>query len=111
MHSSPQKVKARNVLDVLYSSLEDHQVNTGAENEVRYKLIIDPSEDSSLVRLLFSSGVLQREKTRVYVCSDFPGDAQLQKVLEDEKFACTYVDIWVDSACHGLCMPIIVRLP
>jgi len=80
VHSSPQKVKARNVLDVLYSSLEDHQVNTGAENEVRYKLIIDPSEDSSLVRLLFSSGVLQREKTRVYVCSDFPGDAQLQKI-------------------------------
>ena len=111
VHSSPQKVKTCNVLDVLYSSLQDHQVNTGAENEVRYKLIIDPSEDSSLVRLLFSSGVLQREKTRVYVCSDFPGDAQLQKVLEDEKFACMYVDIQVERACYGLCMPITVRLP
>ena len=75
-------MKPRNILDVLYSSLSDHPVDSGAENEVRYKLIIDPSEDGSLVRLLFSSGVLQRENTRVYVCSDFPGDAQVQKVQD-----------------------------
>ena len=79
VHSSPEKVESRNILDILRSSLNDHAIS-GAENEVRYKLIIDPSEDGSLVRLLFSSGVLQRENTRVYVCSDFPGDAQLQKV-------------------------------
>ena len=51
-----------------------------SENEVRYKLIIDPSEDDSLIRLLFSLGVLARENTRMYVCSDFPGDSQIQKV-------------------------------
>ena len=79
VHSSPDKVEPRNILQVLHSSLSDHAIS-GAENEVRYKLIIDPSEDGSLVRLLFSSGVLQRENTKVYVCSNFPGDVQLQRV-------------------------------
>ena len=83
-------MKPRNILDVLYSSLSDHPVDSGAENDVRYKLIIDPSEDGSLVRLLFSSGVLQRENTRVYVCSDFPGDAQVQKVQDGR----IYVNIY-----------------
>lgn len=84
MHSSPDKVEARNILAILGNSLRDHPEETGAENEMRYKLIIDCSEDNSVVRLLFSTGVLNREKTRMYMCSDFHGDSQLQKV-------CTFV--------------------
>ena len=71
---------SRNILDILVSSMLDHPEDAGAENEMRYKLIIDSSDDGSLVRLLFSTGVLLRSNTRVYVCSDFPGDAELQKV-------------------------------
>ena len=71
------------MLDTLVASLLDHPVECGSENEMRYKLIIDSSEDGSLVRLLFSTGVLERDKTRIYMCSDFPGDAQLQKVREE----------------------------
>ena len=81
VHSSPEKVEPRNILDILCSSIMDHPEDAGAENEMRYKLIIDSSDDGSLVRLLFSTGVLHRRNTRVYVCSDFPGDAELQKVL------------------------------
>ena len=76
-------MKCRDILEVLQDSLEDrpkHKCRDMAEAEVRYKLIIDPSEDDSLVRLLFSFGVLQRKETRMFVCSDFPGDSQLQKV-------------------------------
>ena len=51
-----------------------------AENEVRYKLLIDTSEDESLVRFLFDFGVLDRSQTRIYVCSSFPGDLPEQKV-------------------------------
>ena len=51
-----------------------------AENEVRYKLLIDTSEDESLVRFLFDFGVLDRSLTRIYVCSSFPGDLPEQKV-------------------------------
>ena len=79
------QVKRRNILEVLKDSLEDHPQRHGqdmAEAEVRYKLIIDPSEDDSLVRLLFSFGVLKREETRMFVCSDFAGDSHLQKVTE-----------------------------
>ena len=63
--------------------MENHLQQQGwdmAEAEVRYKLIIDSSEDDSLVCLLFSLGVLQRKETRIFVCSNFPGDSQLQKV-------------------------------
>ena len=73
-------VQQRSILTVLQESLQDCSEREGGENEVRYKLIIDPSEDSSLVRLLFRFGVLQRNNTRIYVCSNFPGDNQLQKV-------------------------------
>ena len=76
-------MQCRGILEVLKDSLGDRppqQDQNMAEAEVRYKLIIDPSEDDSLVRLLFSFGVLQREKTRLFMCSDFPGDSQLRKV-------------------------------
>ena len=80
---SMNQVQCRGILEVLKDSLEDRPQQQGrdmAEAEVRYKLIIDPSEDDSLIRLLFSFGVLQRKETRIFVCSDFPGDSQLQKV-------------------------------
>ena len=79
---------------MLKDSLEDLPQKQGqdmAEAEVRYKLIIDPSEDDSLVRLLFFFGVLQREKTRIFMCSDFPGDSQLQKVIVHECIMYMYV--------------------
>ena len=84
IQSSTDKLQCRSILEVLKDSLDDHPQQQGqdmAEAEVRYKLIIDPSEDDSLVRLLFYFGVLQREETRVFMCSDFPGDTQLQKVI------------------------------
>lgn len=77
------QVQCCGILEVLQASLEDRPQQFSrdmAEAEVRYKLIIDPSEDDSLVRLLFSFGVLQRKETRMFVCSNFPGDSQLQKV-------------------------------
>ena len=74
-------VTHRQILDILHASLADRPNDANrTENEVRYKLIIDPSEDDSLVRLLFTFGVLDRQNTRVFVCSDFPGDTHLQKV-------------------------------
>ncbi len=71
----------RNVLEVLKESLNDHALSSGdvfrmgIQSEVRYKLIIDPSEDGSLLRLLFGFEILDTTKTKVYVCSDFPGSS------------------------------------
>ena len=77
-----EDVPQRRILEVLRDSMQDRPqaMQDLTENEVRYKLLIDPSEDDSLVRLLFSFGVLERENTRMFVCSDFPGDGQLQKI-------------------------------
>ena len=72
--SSSIKVKQREVLEVLKESLTDHPKDLCAENGVRYKLIIDSSDDGSLVRLLFSIGVLNRRSTRIHACSKFLGD-------------------------------------
>ena len=80
MNANMDDLKPRSVLKVFDESLRDRSYGTSAYNEVRYKLIIDPSEDDSLVRLLFHCGVLKEEKTHLYMCSDFPGDGQLQKV-------------------------------
>ena len=86
--SSLDGMVQRSVLDVLRESLHDRPHVMGAENEVRYKLIIDPSEDDSLVRLLFTFGVLERDKTYLYMCSDFPSDGQSQKVSYSLTVSC-----------------------
>ena len=99
MGTEPDKVIQRGILEILEESLRDRPQQGSvelerdqfrdtkpevrdqrSENEVRYKLIIDPSEDDSIVRLLFSFGILKRDMTRMFVCSDFPGDSQLQKI-------------------------------
>ena len=71
------KVRRRNAVDVLKDSLRDAPT---IQDEVRYKIIIHSSEDDSLVRLLFQFKILERQNTRIYMCSDFPGDSDLQKV-------------------------------
>ena len=98
-----ENLKRRSIIEILCDSLADkpycndshgdlHRVGSkrmqqqsspscdNTQNEVRYKLIIDPSEDESITQLLFMFGILQRENTRTYMCSDFFGDGQLQKV-------------------------------
>ena len=79
----------RQVLEVLQESMRDRPQASQdlTENEVRYKLLIDPSEDDSLARLLFSSGVmdqkilrLDKKNLRLFVCSEFPGDGEVQKI-------------------------------
>ena len=67
-------IKKRLILTILRDSIADRL------NEVRYKLFIDPSEDDSLVQLLFTFGILDRPKSQIFVCSEFPGDTYLQKV-------------------------------
>ena len=47
---------------------------------MRYKLIIDPSKDNSLIRYLFKFGVIQKDSTRMFMCSDIFGEQEVQKV-------------------------------
>ena len=77
--------KQRNTVEVLQESLADLSLaqsgdNDGVEAEVRYKLIIDTSDDDSMTRLLFMYGVLDQSSTRTFTCSDFPDDGDIQKV-------------------------------
>ena len=77
MNVSTSKVRRRDAIVVLQDSLRDAPT---IQDEVRYKIIIHTSEDDSLVRLLFQFKILERQNTRIYMCSDFPGDSELQKV-------------------------------
>ena len=83
---------SRNIIEVLKESLQDTSIrpvtrkNKGGEEEeelveVRYKMIIDPSEDDSLTRLLYHYNILDIHNTRMFIGSDFPGDGELQKVI------------------------------
>ena len=82
MGTTLDDLKPRNIIEILKKSLSDKQSPSDHDtiNEVRYKLIVDPSEDESVTRLLFMFGILERKNTRTYICSDFLGDGQLQKV-------------------------------
>ena len=73
------------------SSDDQSTSSDDAQDEVRYKLIIDPSEDESLTRLLLMFDILKSDNTRTFMCSNFPGDSQLQKVfLYVECMSCTF---------------------
>ena len=74
---STSDVRRRDTVQILKESLGDAPT---IQDEVRYKIIIHASEDDSLVRLLFQFKILERQNTRIYMCSDFPGDSELQKV-------------------------------
>ena len=78
----PQVVKDVSENEGMLSSMQGKPLATKdlSENEVRFKLIIDPSEDDSLIRLLFTIHAMDRENTRLFVCSDFPGDSEVQKI-------------------------------
>ena len=77
MNVSTSKVRRHDAVVVLQDSLGDAPT---IQDEVRYKIIIHSSEDDSLVRLLFQFKILERQNTRIYMCSNFPGDSELQKV-------------------------------
>ena len=76
-------INQRSILEILQESLMHRPQKSKEENEVRYKLIVDPSEDNSLMHLLITFGVMKRKTTRMYVCSDFPGDGQIEKVYDN----------------------------
>ena len=97
MNLSPAEVRRRDVVQVLKDNLNNTPTT---EDEFRYKIIIHPSEDDSLVRVLFMHKLLQRQKTRIYMCSDFCGDTELQKVSINARcmstsalLSCTFVTL------------------
>lgn len=53
---------------------ETSSIHSSIQNEVRHMLIIDSSEDNSVIRLVFQHGILRREHLRLYICGNFPGD-------------------------------------
>ncbi|XP_065842574.1 uncharacterized protein [Oscarella lobularis] len=73
----------RRTLDILRESLSETVIDCdgdGGEAQVRYKLIIDESEDDSLISHLFKHEILDRATTSVLSCSDFPGDDEIHSV-------------------------------
>ena len=70
----------RSIIYVMKDSLQDSSImetssiHSSVQSEVRHMLIIDCSEDSSVIRLVFQHGILPYQKLRMYVCGDFPGD-------------------------------------
>lgn len=69
-----------NIIEVLRESIKDKSEKEFETNPARYKLIIDPSEDNSILHLLFSLKSEQNKNVRMFICSDFPSDGELEAV-------------------------------
>ena len=76
------KNSLKNLVQLLHDSLEDRPFFVGQEDfeEIRYKLIIDPTEDDSSRRFMMEFGLLQPNKAKTLVGSDFPDDGDMQRV-------------------------------
>ena len=82
-HSTDGKLKSissKGVIDVLRDSMQDQPEQEFETNPVRYKLIIDPSEDNSLHHIIFPVKFSDNKKVRMFFCSDFPNDGELEAV-------------------------------
>ena len=87
----PEDVTRRSVISVLKSSLDvkSGQIDfTNEARKVRYKLVIDSSEDESVTRLLYAFNIVDPATTRTYMCSSFPEDGEVQEVHEADYVAC-----------------------
>ncbi|XP_019858199.1 PREDICTED: uncharacterized protein LOC100640592 [Amphimedon queenslandica] len=78
--SNPSQLQKRSLIDILRTSFIQKSRDLNSENKNRYKLLIDSSEDQSLVRQLFNFGILKRNETRILSCSKLPGDNDSQKL-------------------------------
>ena len=78
--SQPSQLQQRSLVDILRSIFMRQPQDLLSENKVRYKLLIDSSEDQSLIRQLFAFGILKRDETKILSCSKLPGDNDAQKV-------------------------------
>ena len=68
--------KLRTQMECLRDSLADRHIERGNINDtsVRFKLVIDSSDDDSAARLMFQLGLLEPESTEVFELSEFPND-------------------------------------
>ena len=73
-------MNARGMIDILRDSLSQSQSKDTQKNAARYKLIIDPSKDNSLIRYLFKYDIVEKKNTRMFMCSDAFSDEDVQKV-------------------------------
>lgn len=80
MKLKPENIKKRSLIKILQSSFTPEHRNLSSENQTRYKLLIDSSEDQSIIRLLFKFDVLERKSTKIISCSKLPGDGESLKV-------------------------------
>ena len=76
------KGSVKNLVQLLQESLCDRPFFVDQEDfeEIRYKLIIDPTEDDSSRRLIMEFHLLQPNEAKTLVGSDFPDDGDLQRV-------------------------------
>ena len=101
-------LKHRNVLEIVCDSFEDLPTSTTVtsprkknknesgeigimNHEVRYKLVIDSSEDDSAVRQLFAYDILDKERCQMFVCSEFPEESKMHVSL----LKSLYLIIWI----------------
>ncbi len=73
-----QECNIRNTFDTLKESIREKWDSTKGYG--RYKLIFDASEDDSVISFFFKYGILNEQKTHIYISSKLFTEKELQKV-------------------------------
>ena len=71
-----------NILDIFEETINDSpkDLTEFETTPIRYKLVIDKSDDISLIRIIFSLNSMKKRKVRIFFCSDFSEDSELEMV-------------------------------
>eukprot|EP00937_MAST-01D_sp_MAST-1D-sp2_P002648 g2648.t1 len=99
----------RGMVDTIVDSLADKNQDDAScgnlnDTAVRFKLLIDQSDDDSMMRLFFLHNVMDHQHTRVLKFSDFPDDKEDQKtsIISRVKVAAQTGDTIVLSQTESL---------
>ena len=99
----------RGLIEVIENSLNDRNQDVVEsqnlnDTAVRFKLLIDQSDDDSMMRLLFLHRIIDQRRTRVMKFSDFPDDREDQKtnIISRVKVAAQSGDTIVLSQTESL---------
>ena len=74
--------QSENILDIFEETINDSpkDLTEFETTPIRYKLVIDKSDDNSLIRIIFSLNSMKKQKVRIFFCSDFSEDSELEIV-------------------------------
>ncbi len=94
----------RHPMDVLYEAATVSQVAQNVSERARFKLIIDCTDDDSIIRLLGTMGVVKLSSKSLFMLSQMPEESEMEqlRLVSGVKFAALQGKLAVLSQTHAV---------